>query len=90
MTIQEKFNVFNQSNPTIYTELVRLARVAKAQGIRNYGAKAMCEVLRFNFVLLRQGKPFKINNVYTSRYARLIDQKEPDLRGFFKTRELKS
>ena len=90
MTIQQKFTKFNRENPIVYRELVRLARVAKVQGLHQYGAKAMLEVLRFNFILKRQGLAFKINNNFTSRYARLINQREPDLLNFFETRKLKA
>lgn len=90
MNIQQKFNKFHTKNPIVYRELVRLARVAKVQGLQHYGAKAMLEVLRFNFILKRQGNAFKVNNIFTSRYARLIHKTEPDLRGFFETRKLKA
>ena len=33
---------------------------------------------------------FKLNDHYTSRYARLIMEREPDLRGIFRTRKLMS
>ena len=90
MNIQKKFEKFNQENPSVYTELVRLARVAKIQGVLHYGAKAMFEILRWNFVLRRQHQNFKIDNNFTSRYARLIDKQERDLRGFFQLRKLQS
>lgn len=88
MTIQKRFESFNRQNPAIYTELVRLARVAKVQGVETYSTKAMLEVLRWNFVLRRFNRNPKINNDFTSRYARLIDKQESDLKGFFKTRQL--
>ena len=90
MNIQRKFETFNQQNPVVYRELVRLARIAKVAGINSYSAKAMLETLRFNFTLKRQGNSFKINNNFTSRYARLIEKKESDLQGFFETRKLKA
>jgi hypothetical protein len=90
MNIQKKFNKFHSENPIVYRELVRLARVAKVQGLQHYGAKAMLEALRFNLILKCQGYAFKINNNFTSRYARMISKKESDLRGFFETRKLKA
>lgn len=90
MTIQQKFEKFNRENPTIYKELVRLATIAKVQGVQRYSAKAMFEVIRWNFVLRRLGANFRINNDFTSRYARLINRREPGLRNFFTVRKLKA
>ena len=49
------------------------------------------EVLRWEWII--RGLPdtaeeFKLNNNYTSRYARLIMESEPGLEGVFETRRL--
>ena len=33
---------------------------------------------------------FKLNNNFTSRYARLIEREHPELRGFFRKRRLRA
>lgn len=90
-TIDARFQVFHAEHPEVYREFVRLAREARASGLPRVGAKLIAEVIRWN--RLTSGKDaegFRINNVFVSRYARLIMEREPDLEGFFETRELQS
>lgn len=88
-SIADRFAVFHAEHPEVYVELVRLAREAKAAGVR-VGMKALWERLRWSFTVDRPSGKFKLNNVYTARYARLIMENEPDLRGLFETRRLRS
>lgn len=89
---ERKFRQFHESNPQVYRLLVEYARKAKERGYFSYGIGALWEVVRWDnhlkFAL--SGVEPKMNNNYRSRYARLIMEREPDLRGFFHLRELKS
>jgi len=90
-SIQTKFEHFHQRNPRVYTELVKLARRAKARGRNRIGISQLFEVLRWEWSMagLPDGHEFyKLNNNYRSRYARLIMEQEPDLAGIFKLRGL--
>ncbi len=89
-TLDERFAVFHAENPAVYDELVRLARKARAAGHARYSAKALAELVRWHRTVETRGEPFKLNNSYVSRYARLIEATEPDLADFFETRTLKS
>ncbi len=89
-TIEDRFREFHAAHPQVYAELVRLAREAKARGRRRIGIKMLWEVVRWNLYLTPQGEEFKLNNSYTSRYARLIQRNEPALADLFETRVLKS
>lgn len=85
------FQRFHAEHPEIYRELCRLARNLKSQGLEKYSIVGIYEVIRFNDAYSNTGeKPFKLNNNYRSRYARLIMENEPDLQGFFETRELRT
>lgn len=88
--IDERFLAFHHQHPDVYVELVRLARRWKAAGHPKIGMKMLFEVLRWNRGLsqVRDDRGFKLNNDFSSRYARLIQANEPDLRGFFETRAL--
>jgi len=88
LTIEQAFLAFHQDNPHVYRELVALARQAHARGVRRIGMKMLFEVLRWNVALRTGGDDFKLNNNYTSYYARLIMLHEPDLDGIFETRQL--
>ncbi len=90
-SIDDRFREFHAEHPEVYREFVALAREAKAAGMEKGSAKLITEVIRW--YRLTRGKDrdgFKINNVYVSRYARLAMEQEPDLAGFFETRELQS
>ena len=89
--IDADFRAFHAEHPEVYAELVRRAVIAKANGFKRYGIKALIEVVRWYFHFERpKNAPFKINNNFTSRYARLIMEREVDLVGFFETRELRT
>jgi hypothetical protein len=88
-TIQERFDKFHAAHPDVYDMLVQYARMIKTKGFDNFGIAAIWERLRwFYYIEQNAGEKFKMSNDYRSRYARLIMQQEPDLRNFFKLREL--
>lgn len=89
-TIQQAFESFDRANPWVYARLVRMARELQARGVKRYGIKSLFEVLRWQFHQQTTGSKWKLNNNFTSRYARLIEAGEPELRGFFEMRTLKS
>lgn len=84
MSIQERFEAFHVANPHVYGSLRDL-------GIRRSGVKFLVERLRWDYMMQTRGmEKFKLSNDFTSRYARLLMQREPALRGFFVTKELRS
>lgn len=88
--LQAQFERFHQANPHVYRELVRLARRWRDAGHRKCGIKLLFEVLRWELGLRTTEEEPRLNNNWTSRYARLIEAQEPDLEGFFELRELKA
>lgn len=90
-SIQTRFEAFHQKHPEVYKTLVRLAFELKARGFRRYGLKSLFERVRWHFqVDLDLGEDWKINNNYSSRYARKLMAEFPELDGFFELRELKA
>ena len=85
-----KFQEFHAENPQVYTALRDRALQLKRKGWNHYGIKAIVEVVRFHRALETTDPDFKLNNNYSSRYARILMDEEPELAGFFQTRELKS
>ena len=86
--IELEFRGFHHEHPEVYRLLVDLARQARAKGKERIGIKTLYEVARWNFDV--GGDPesgFKLNNNFTSLYARMIQENEPDLAGMFETRE---
>lgn len=93
-SIEERFEDFHRANPSVYLGLVRLARQVHARGFETYAIDALFHVLRWETVVGNANPtredPFKLNDHFTSRYARLIMDLNPDLRGFFRTRDLRT
>ena len=93
-TVKERFeNYFRQQQGVyVYDSLVKLARQLLARGFKRYAIAGLFEQVRWHFQLERgpDDDDFKLNNNYKPHYARLIMEREPDLRGFFETRGLKS
>jgi hypothetical protein len=88
-TASDAFLRYHMQHPQVYDELVKMARQWKASGKPHCSIKMLWEVLRFNFgVQIDHEDGFRLNNNYTSRYARLIMGREDDLEGLFETREL--
>lgn len=94
-TLDERFADFHSHNPHVYDALVELAREARRiNRTAKLGIGMLFEVLRWQTFLETKGETprdgYKLNNVFRSRYARLIMERNPDLRGVFDTRELRS
>jgi hypothetical protein len=91
-TIEEQFNAFHETNPVVFTELVALADEALSHGYTRGSMKMLFEVLRWERMLETDdpSSEFKLNNNYTSHYARLLVQTYPRFEEFFETRNLRS
>lgn len=89
LTIEQRFRKWLAENPGIYDAVVRLAREVKAKGKSRCGMKALFERVRWDLWLDARGDEFRMNNIYSSRLAREVMRREPDLTEFFETRELK-
>ena len=92
-SIQERFEAFHTAHPEVFQELVILARQWKRAGRNKAGIEMFFAVLRWQRGI--RGLPdaneeFKLNDHYTSRYARLIMASCPDLDGMFELRGLRS
>jgi hypothetical protein len=90
-SIQARFERFHAANPHIYARLVEAARRLKTAGKTKIGIGHLVEdVVRWAEERTSTGETWKISNDYRSRYARLIMEQEPDLRGVFEIRQLES
>jgi hypothetical protein len=91
-SIEEAFDLFHAANPWVYTALVRLARDMRSRGRQRVGMKMLFEVLRWQWYrgTIDVASEFRLNNNYTSRFARLIAEREPDLADVFEMRKLTS
>ena len=86
---EEEFQAFHAENPHVYQALEERALQLRRSGITRWGIKALWEVVRYELALRTSSsaRSFRLNNNYTSHYARLLMYNRPELDGFFETRE---
>lgn len=86
--IQRNFERFHQDNPHVYALFDRFARELMARG-QHGSAKLIFERIRWEMrITTATDQPVKLNNNYSSRYARLWERRNPHHEGFFRTRRL--
>jgi len=91
-TIPQRFSEFHKLNAHVYVALVMLAREYREHtGRTHVGIKMLWEKLRYEFGIRTSGdSDYALNNDFTSYYARLIAEQEPDLADAFEFRRLRS
>lgn len=93
LSIQARFEVWLATAEGQYVkrEVLRKANEIRRRGFSHYGIKAIMETIRWDRNLaLGPNDGFKVNDHYTSRLVRLLIEEQPDLDGFFETRELRA
>ena len=89
-TIDERFEEYHARNPLVFKLFEKFAREIWMAGHSRYSAKAIIERVRWEVYVKTKEESFKINNNFTSRYARLLVKKHPEFEGFFEMRELRA
>lgn len=92
LTIKERFSNSLRRQPEIYVEFLRRTREAQANANGGRcGARLIWERMRWYFRFEREGgEAYKLKDHFIAYYARLVMVREPDLRGFFEIRELRT
>lgn len=86
-SVEAAFERFHRDNPQVYRELRKAVLAYRRAGHEHGGIRMFWEVLRFRRGLRTTGEAFKLNNNYATFYARRLMETEPELTGFFETRE---
>jgi hypothetical protein len=91
LTIAERFEQFHTANPHVYAALRSLALAEADRGARRISTKLLFEQLRARgcATVTAPAEEYRLNNIYTRCYARLLDQ-EPGLAGRIPMRAIKS
>ncbi|WP_394615912.1 hypothetical protein JNUCC0626_40315 [Lentzea sp. JNUCC 0626] len=90
-TIQQKFERFHRDNPEVLQILEKLAREwFAAGGPRKLGVKMLWETMRWHRSITAEAETFALNDVYTSRYARLLVIRNPEWAPHIELRELRA
>lgn len=88
LTLQEQFEEFHEKHPDVYNLFRQFASDLRKTGKESYGAKSIMERIRWHYATTSVNETFKINNNYTSRYARKLMSDQPEYKDFFETRQL--
>jgi len=90
-TIQESYEAWRAQNPHVVALMERFAADAAESG-RRIGVKALAERVRWelNVTINRAGDPFRFNNNFTSRIARELIARHPDLERTIEVRRLRA
>ena len=90
-TNRESFELFHERNPQVYEHLRHLALDAVRRGKRKFGFRCIWEITRWELSYGVEGDSmFVMNDHSCPYYARLLMEREPELRGIFNTRELRA
>lgn len=77
------FDQYHQRNPHIYRLLVTMTKCRWSAGDPPIGIASLFEELRRDETVSVRGVTFKLDNTHRAYYARLIEKKNPRLRGAF-------
>lgn len=75
----------HNKSPHVYAKFKQLTLQA-IRAEQFVGAKAICEVMRWQTTVEQGGSPFKICNTCISYYARWFMRDYPQYKGYFRTR----
>ena len=90
-TIKESFEQFHANNPEVYTAFEVQALAAVKMGKKKVSSKQILGFIRWNmFLAVDQNETYRINDSYTSHYAREFAKNHPDSAGIFNYRALRS
>lgn len=85
--MERRFAQYHHDNPHVYVLFKKYALQVAQRGHPRFSAKAVFERLRWHLLFETKGDVFKLNNNYTAYYARMLMQKEPRFKDFFRVRD---
>jgi hypothetical protein len=81
-----QFEAFHSANPHVYAILREFALQLVRSGRRKIGIRMVWERMRWEMAIRTTTDDYKLNDHYTRWYARVLMEREPELRGVFETR----
>lgn len=85
----KSFLQYHKENPEIWNQFKKTTLEAIEKGFYNYGSKGIFEIIRWEQGGRIKSDGFKLNNNYTSDYARKFMSEFPRYNGFFRLRVCK-
>ena len=87
--MRTSFKQYHLDSPQVYQEFKRLAFQLINRGYVRLGAKQIFEVIRWQ-TMVSGNDQYKLNNNFTSDYARMFELDHPIYTGYFTKRLCKS
>ena len=90
MTVQERFEIFDENHPEVWRLFVKFAQQVRAAGRGKYSARASIHRIRGHYAVNpERDEGFKINDVFSARYARKLIDHDATFAELFELRELR-
>ena len=89
-TIEQAFKEFDKENPDIFLLFKKYFFILFEKGVKKTSSKMIINRIRWEVYVETTGKPYKINDCFTSHYARKFVKEYPDFSGYFEFRKLKA
>ena len=86
--ISESFRDFIKENPRFYELFERFALELIKAGNKVLSSYLICERIRWEYHIQTTDKNFKLNNSLRPHFGRLFMRRNPQYKGYFKTRKL--
>lgn len=90
VVLVSKFVDFHLKNPHVYEAFTKLANQMRQTGKKQYGARTIVEIIRWQIDLKTTDNVFRFNNDFSPLYARLLMAADPNFVDFFELRRMKS
>lgn len=86
-TLEERWSRFAAANKHVYELIVAIARELRDNGATRVSMKFVFETIRVRqSVYIKSNEPWRLDNSFTSFYAREVRRREPDLAALFEVR----
>jgi hypothetical protein len=90
-SIDESFKEYHEKNPIIYEYFKEYLREVVKAGKKKTSAKMILNRIRWEiYIKTNSEEEYKINDAFTSRYARLFADEHPDYEYLFNFRKLRT
>ena len=89
VSIQAAFLRFHAAHPEVFSKFREYAEELYQRGHRRYSADMILGRIRWHFQIEKGDRDWKVNDHFTSRYARLLMSTYGKFAGFFELRRLR-
>ena len=86
--LQNAFNTFITRHPEVWTLFEKLTLIAIQKGHRHLSADMVMHRMRWEWAIVTNEKPYKLNNNLTPYFARYFHKNHPQHDGFFNLRKI--